>query len=371
MGRWGTRAGFVAGLILSTSASAGPAIDAGHESQEVAADAGVTPANAVAPADAATPAAHEVLPAPMEVSARIVAFLDSKKGLLLFGHSGQIYQETGPLQWRREGDGGVSASVLGAFEGADGTIYAVGTRSPLFARTNGLWSASPLVNRGSSAVSLGPTPVISSGRHVYQLQAKGWQRIASTKSRLRALWTANAKRIYVATARNVIAVGGPRSWKSLAAPSFSDGEEVRQIIGLGNGKQVVAITNQNKVLALGASKATALPFTAGLENFDIHTYGVSQGSVILAGQAGVPGARRSVLARVEGGKVRFDMELWPLTEGDRFALLRADGDGLLIVSHQGQVRQMSTAGVWTNGMIEVKVPASVIPTPGQKPARSL
>jgi hypothetical protein len=337
-------------------------------SPPIATDAGMTP-----PADAGVPIPAPVSdpdPKAMVGNARLVAVLANKsKAPTLVGKSGEIYEPSSDRQWQRVGAGGVSTDVQSIFKTNGEALFAVGSRAPLFRRAGGLWAAFPLGNRGRAAVSPGRQPIISVGRHIYQLQGSSWHRIASARGGIRALYAANANRFYVVTTQDQLFVGGRKSWQRLPI-TLPAGDQIRAIIGVP-GKHTIAVTEQNLTYKLHPKGARLLARDPSLSGLEIHAMGVVSGRLLLAGRLGAAADSKTLLAEISASKMTPLTPLWPLEPDDRFALVYENHEKKLLVgSHQGQLRIQGKDGLWHNGELKLAPPAPPENFKNSTPARS-
>lgn len=370
----------VAGQEMPVDAGLPTAIDAGMPGN-ASIPHSLSPANDAAPLADSAPARDAQVAAPptpvsdpapeaMVGNARLVAVLPNKsRAPTLIGKSGEFYEPSSDLQWQRVGAGGVSTDVQSIFKTDGEALFAVGSRAPLFRRASGLWAAFPLGNRGRAAVSPGRLPVISVGRHIYQLSGSSWRRIASARGGIRALFAAKPNRVYVVTTQNQLFVGGSRSWQRVPI-TLPVGDQIRSLVGLP-GKAPLALTDQNHLYALqpkGAKLVTTGPELRGLQ---IHAMGVAGGRLLLAGRVGASRDGKTVLAEVGKSKIQTLTPLWPLEPDDRFALIYQDHKNRLLVgSHQGQLRVQEKDGQWRNGELRLAPPSPPEDFKHSAPARS-
>lgn len=310
------------------------------------------------------------MPAAMDGNARLVTILRNKaQAPTLIGQSGEMYEPTSELLWQRSGAGGVSTDVQSIFKTSTDALFAVGSRAPLFRRAKGLWAAFPLGNKGRAAVSPGRLPIISVGRHIYELSGSSWHRIASARGAVRALYAANANRFYVVTTKNQLFLGGRKSWQAIAI-KLPVGDQIRSLIGVP-GKQTIALTEQHRLYSLhpkGARLLATGPAFAGLE---IHAIGVVDGRLLLAGRQGKGANKKSILVELRKSKLKTLTSLWPLEPDDRFALIHQDyKKRILVGTHQGQVRVQNTDGNWRNGEIQLAPPGPPEDFSKSRPAHS-
>ncbi|MBL4634496.1 MAG: hypothetical protein JKY56_11525 [Kofleriaceae bacterium] len=330
-----------------------------------------TPDAAAGNPNPTSPPASE-LAAPQQPSAPIhlVGAIANKAGSQpsLIGSSGQLYVAQTPLHWQRSLGGGVSTDVQSMHRTKSGVLYAQGKRAPLFIRNAGIWSASPLANKGASTFSQGPRSIITTGRHIYQLGATGWQRIASARSTIRAIWSQSPGRMYIATADGKLYVGGKAGWKPLRL-SLLESDEITAIVGVGN--QVVALTSHNRLFSISPKAGARMISLAGFTKLRIHRIAVVKNQIALVGVSGPPTKRESVLVAVGPKKLRLLEKAWQLNEGDRFTVLFEDPkQQLLLATKRGQIRLRQADGSWQNGVITAELPTVAEPGVGSRPAHS-
>lgn len=311
----------------------------------------------------ATAAGAEPAPsAPVSVTAA----LPTAEGVVLIGSSGQIYEPSGPLAWKRRGAGGVAVDVLGALHAGD-TLYAAGERTPLFARQGEAWFASPLPNGGPVAVSTG-APAVAVGRHLYTPEGGQWRRLISARSPIVALW-AGPRTSYVATERGDLARADGRRWRTLRSPLPAE-DPIAWFCGAA-GAELYAGSRAGVVLRVEARRATALPVPDDLAGLSIHSTGAVGEEVYLAGTVGDGPERRGVLVRATGkGLERVD-DLWALAEGDRYAAIFGAAGAVAVASASGTVRARGADGTWQDGAIDGALPPPPAAAGAQAaPARS-
>ena len=262
----------------------------------------------------------------------------------------------------------------GVFRNSSGVLFAVGSMAPLFRRATNLWAAYSLGSRGQCSVSPGHLPIISVGRHIYELANQGWQRIASARGKITLLWASTTKRFYVqlnnGQNNSQLAVGGRNgAWRSLPL-TLADDDQIRLLVGIP-GKHAVAISEKNLVYALGPKKPRRIALGPELRGLTIHSAAAIGGRLLLAGQVGAAPTARSVLAEIGPTQVTLAEELWPLEADDYFAVLLLDASKrLLVASHHGQLRVQEVDGSWRNGKLEIDEPPPPIDISGRGPARA-
>lgn len=271
----------------------------------------------------------------------------------LVGASGQIYAPSGALRWQRVGAGGVAVDVLGAVRGGDGRLFAIGARTPLFVQRDGVWFAAPLANRGPvrAAPEVGAAAI---DRHVYVLGEGGWRRTISARSPITALWGASRTRLYAATADGVLARTDGRRWHTLKNPLPAD-DPIVKLVGVP-GRSLYALSAGGGILEVGGAAAVPLALPEPLAGLEVHAAGAVDGAVYLAGTAGTA-ERRGVLVRAEGRTLSLVDELFPLEEGDRYALIFAADGRVAIGSAAGRVRARDQEGGWVDGSIDGAPPS--------------
>lgn len=317
---------------------------------------------AAAPASARAQAAAGF---PVEIVAAVAP--EAGKGLpVLVGRSGQLYAAGADRVWRRKGAGGVSADVRAAVRSQTrpGEIFAAGDQAPAFRFAGGSWTAEPVGNRGAASLGRGIVPVLSIGRHVFTLEKDAWVRRTSAGKVVTAVWAAGPTAILVATSDGALA-----RW---------DGKRLAPIrTGLAGGDPIVLLLGAQPRLAYGKSKAGrwiriagtgAASLTLGKEltGFDEHAAGIgADGALLVAGTVPAGGGLKPVLARAEQNRLLPWQDLSALGEGDRFAVVTAAGDELVIASRAGSVRVRSASGAWSEGRV-----AGDLPPPSGKGRRS-
>jgi hypothetical protein len=338
--------------------------------QELPPTADAAPLPDAGTVDASAMASVEPLPTPMDGSARLVAALRNKaQAPTLVGKSGEMYEPSSEMLWQRSGAGGVSTDVQSIFKTNTDALFAVGSRAPLFRRNGGLWAAFPLGNKGRAAVSPGSLPIISVGRHIYQLSGSSWHRIASARGAVRALYAANANRFYVVTTKNQLFLGGRKSWQVLPI-ALPAGDQVRSLIGVP-GKQTFALTVQHRLYSLHPKGARLLAMGPAFAGLEIHAMGAVGGRLLLAGRQSAAKGGKTVLAELVKSKIKMVAPLWPLEPDDHFSLITADHNkGLLVGTHQGQVRVQDTDGKWRTGEVQLAPPGPPEDFSKSVPARS-
>ncbi len=301
----------------------------------------------------------------------VVDALVGDSGQLVFvGSSGELYEPAPENRWQRRAVGGVSTDVLGAVRAGRGKVYAIGASSPIFEWDGSVWSARPLANRGTIQLSRGGGVAgFAVGRHVYLLQKGSWERAVSASRSLAALWVQSAQRIYAVTNKGELLRGNGKSWSTLKTSLGTDDAVVNLV---GGGKSVYAVSRTGAVLSLSGTSPARVELGNALSGLDIHAWGAgTDGGLLVAGTVGAGETRRSVLISGASGKLEIADELWPLPEGDRFAVVAATGGELVVASRGGSLRIRAKDGTWREGSISPDPPArSREPDRASAPARA-
>ncbi len=302
----------------------------------------------------------------------IGAFFDGAALPTLIGASGQFFVPDADTNaaWKRTLAGGVSTDVQTVMRSPKGVLYAIGNRAPLFKQSAGIWSASPLKNRGASTFAKGPHSIITTGRHVYQLTAKGWSRIASARGTIRSIWAANPRRFWIATEDNLLYSGGRNSWRPIRV-NLPEGDTIATLLGIASTNTVFAFTKKNRILLVTPKAARILPIPSSMAKLQIHTSAVVNGKVLVAGTIGAGTQTRSVLAQVGTKGIAELSPLWPIAEGDRFTVLVENKNQQLVVAtHHGQIRIREGDGRWKNGVLKAELATPKPSFSDSKPAHT-
>ncbi len=300
-------------------------------------------------------------------SARLVAILPGTGAPTLVGESGQLYEPSANMQWRRKVAGGVSVRVERIYRSVQGVLYAVGQKAPLFQMQDGAWSMYSLVRRGSACGSSGDLPIFAVERSIYELGQKGFHKIASAKASVKALWASSAAKLFVITGDQELWTGGKTSWKQVPL-SLGEKERVVQLAGLP-GKDALLFTSNNRLFQVSTTKATEIPMPADLSGFRIHTLGAVNGRMLLAGELGSATEQVTILATVEGGSVRRLSQMWALGPEDRFALIAPYQKAqVLVASYSGQLGVLNEDGSWQSGRVDTRPPEGPALRADQAPA---
>ncbi|MCP4443766.1 MAG: hypothetical protein GY811_00275 [Myxococcales bacterium] len=351
-----------AGASSLLDAQPTPAIDAGPS--------GAGPSDAFAATDAGGPQmdaapTSDPLPSVPTFDAQLATTLRSRTGnLTLIGRSGQLYESTGDLEWQRTDTGGVSATVTAMYRSGSGKLYAVGARAPLFARKDGLWAAYPLARKGSSAASTGQRPIIALRHQLYELGTTGWRALTLAPAVVKHLWAASPTRIFLADRDGQLWSGRGAGWQRISV-TLAPGEGIASLHGVP-GKLAVALTTQGRLFSLG--KRVARPIRSGSLGGElrIQTVGVVGGVLLAAAQL----AERSLLLEVEAKTMKRLDDLWPLSEGDRFAIVAEHPSGILVATERGQARIGKQDHTWRNATVKAEFHGAPETFPNSGPARA-
>lgn len=294
---------------------------------------------------------------PVELVAA-VAPEGGKGSLVLIGRSGQLYAAGADRVWRRKNAGGVASDLRAAVRSPTrpGEIIATGDQAPPFRFSGGAWTADLVGNRGSASLGRGGgVPVLAIGRHVYTLEKDAWVRRVSAARVATAVWAASDKSILVATSDGALA-----RW---------DGKRLAPVkTGLAAGDPIVLLVGNQARLVYGRSKGgrwlrvsgaavAGLSFARELDGFEEHAAGIGgDGALLVAGTVSAAGAKKPVLARAEQNRIAPFQDLWPLADGDRFAVVATQGGELLVASRAGSVRVRGAAGAWAEGRVAGDLP---------------
>jgi hypothetical protein len=304
---------------------------------------------------------------PIEVVAAVAP--EAGKGSpVLVGRSGQLYAAGADRVWRRKSGGGVATDVRAALRSPTrpAEIIAVGEQAPPFRFSGTAWSAEQVGNRGPTVLGQsGGVPALAVGRHVYTLEKDAWVRRVSAARVATAIWAASDRSIVVATGDGALA-----RWDGKRLAPMKTGLPAADPLVLLVGSQPRQLYGRSKsgrwVRVSGASVA-GLALARELDGFEEQAAGVGgDGALLLAGTVPVPGGgKKPVLARAEQTRVVPWQGLWALADGDRFAVVFAQGGELLVASRAGSVRVRGASGAWTEGRVIGDLPA-----PAGKPRRA-
>lgn len=285
----------------------------------------------------------------------------------LVGESGELYEPSGELQWRRRHAGGVSVTVAAVYRSVQGVLYAVGQRAPLFRLEKGAWSMYPLVQRGKARASSGDLGIFAVHRTIYELGQGGFRKIATAKGTVSALWASSAKRLYVVTDEQSLWSGNSSSWRPIRLP-LDKGEAITDVVGV-TGHDAIALTTSHRLFKVDGKNARQISMGEELQGLTVHALADVHGRLLLAGVLGSGAEQSSVLAEVSKGAVQKIAELWPLKEDDRFALLASTPDlGILVATRRGQLQVLGKDGTWRPGQLHTDPPKGPTPADGRAPA---
>ena len=282
-----------------------------------------------------------------------------KGSAVLVGRAGQIYVAGADRVWRRKAAGGVSVDVRAAVRSPTrpAEVIAVSDQAPPFRFSGAAWSAEMVGNRGPTALGRGGgVPALAVGRHVYTLEKDAWVRRVSATKVATAVWALSDRSILIATSDGALA-----RW---------DGRRLAPIkTGLAAGDPIVLLLGSLPRLVWGKSKAgrwirvngasvAQVAFDRALDGFDEHATGVGgDGALLLAGTVpAAGGGKKPVLARADQNRIAPWQDLWAPAEGDRFAVVAAQGAELLVASRAGSVRGRGAAGAWVEGRVSGEPP---------------
>lgn len=285
---------------------------------------------------------------------------------MLVGRSGELYLPGDGGTWRRAHAGGIAEDVRLVVRGADGVIWAVGRRAPLFVYRKGVWHTERLSARGRVRVGgPGSAPALAVQRWVFVFDGSSWQRTMRTPPSVAVLWVSSAKRAYIVEDSGVVLRGDGKTWTPIEL-ALAEGDRVAELAGVA-GRSLYAFTEQGAIFSIGATAAKAVAVPAELAGF-APSAACSDGKrrVAVVGRAG----GGFVMAVLEGDAIRRDAGLADLADGDYYSVCRLGPDGsVLVSSSRGVVRMRSADGIWSDGSVSVELPASA-DRPRRPPARS-
>lgn len=295
--------------------------------------------------------------APVRVVAAVPAADGSARQLILVGAAGQLYLPTGDGVWKREALGGVAVPVRGALRGRSGSIYVTGVHAPFYRWSQGSWQVRPVPNRGRMvAASASGVPAMAVERHVYVQRGKRWTRLATHRKAVTSLWAGDQARVYVGDADGGIARYGKGGFATIQTThaGLAPGDSVAAFAGR-SGKDLYAVTAQGVLLAISATRATALAGADKLEGARALLLGGSSGGIFAVVEAGA----KRMLAELRGNALTWVDDLPPIASGDHLAVLASDRDGwIVIVTTNGSVALRAPDGSWTTGQVSGELPAS-------------
>jgi hypothetical protein len=309
---------------------------------------------------------------PVEVVAAI-APEGGKGNPVLVGRSGQLYVAGADRIWRRRGGGGVSADVRAAVRSPTrpAEVIAAGDQAPLFRFAGSAWNADLVGNRGPTTLARGGgVPALAIGRHVYTFDKDAWVRRVSAGKVVTALWADGPKLILVATGDGALARWDGKRLTPIKTGLVA-GDPLVLLVG-SQPRQVFGRSKGGRWIRVSGTAAASVALDRALDGFDEQAAGVaSDGALLLAGTLPAPGGgRKAVLARGGDSRVAPWQDLWALADGDRFAVVFAQGGELLVASRAGSVRVRSAAGAWSEGRVVGDLPPAGARARRVAPARA-
>lgn len=286
-----------------------------------------------------------------------------KGSLILVGRSGQLYVAGADRVWRRKAAGGVAIDVRAAVRSPTrpAEVIAIGDEAPPFRFSGAAWSADMVGNRGPTALGRGGgVPALAVGRHVYTLEPvkDDWVRRVSAAKVATAVWAASDKSILVATSD-----GGLARWDGKRLTPMKTGLAAGDpvVLLLGNQpRQVYGKSKAGRWIRVNGASVAQVAFDRALDGFEEHAAGIGgDGALLVAGTVPVAGGgTKPVLVRAEQIRIAPWQDLWALADGDRFAVVAAQGGELLVASRAGSVRVRSAAGAWVEGRVAGDLPVT-------------
>lgn len=300
--------------------------------------------------------AQKAEPVAVPGDAQLVSVLKKGTGApILVGASGQLYHPSADRTWQRQHVGGVSTRVEKVIRSAQGGIFAIGTRTPLFELDTDRWSSYALAKRGKIRSSGGELGIFSVGRTIYQLDAKGFGRIGTARGNVEAIWASTGSRLFVLTNEQSLWTGTGNSWRPIAVDLDKD-ESIVNLAGVP-GQAAVARSSHNRLFHLDGKKARLVTMSSDLAGLQIHVIAAAFGKLYVAGVRNVDSKPSSVLAELTKDGLHTVANLWPLAQNDRFAIITSNGpDQLLVASRAGQLRIRDKQGTWLPGLVDLTPP---------------
>lgn len=288
--------------------------------------------------------------------AQLVSVLKSASGApILVGASGQLYRPIGGGTWQRQHAGGVSVEVLNVVRSAQGVLFAIGTRTPLFELDTDRWSSYAFEKRGEMQSSQGDSAIFSVGRTIFQLGASGFRKIGSAKGNVEAIWASTGSRLFVLTDGKRLWTGNGNSWRGISLNLGKD-ESIASLHGVP-GQAAVARTSLGRLFRLEGKKASEVTVSPDLIGLQIHVIAAAAGKLYVAGVRRTAAGPVSLLAEVGNDGLRMASVLWPLAPGDRFAIVSGYGNAqLLVATRTGQLRLRNPQGHWLPGLVDLQPP---------------
>ncbi len=307
----------------------------------------------------AAPAAARAQGFPVELVGA-VAPEGGKGSLVLVGRSGQLYVAGADRVWRRKTAGGVSADVRAAVRSPTRPVevIAAGDQAPPFRFSGAAWNADVVGNRGPISLGRGGgVPVLAVGRHVYTLEKDAWVRRVSAARVATAVWAASDKSILVATSDGALARWDGKRLAPMKT-GLAAGDPIVSLVGI-QPRQVWGRSKGGRWIRVNGASVAQVAFDRALDGFEEHVAGFAgDGALLVAGTLpAASGGRKPVLVRAEQNRITAWQDLWALADGDRFAVVAAQGGDLLVASRAGSVRVRGAAGAWTEGRVAGDLPA--------------
>lgn len=298
---------------------------------------------------------------------------EGKGSPVLIGRSGQLYLAGTDRVWRRKSAGGVAIDVRSAVRSPTrpAEVIAAGDQAPPFRFIGGSWSADVVGNRGSAALARGGgVPALAIGRHVHTLEKNAWVRRTSAAKVATAVWAASPTAILVATSDGALARWDGKRLAPIKT-GLAAGDPLMVLVG-AQPRQVYGKSKAGRWIRVVGGSSSALSLARELDGFDEQAAGVgSDGALLLAGTVPAPGGgRKPVLARAQQNRVVPWQDLWTLPDGDRFAVVFAQGPEILVASRAGSVRVRGGDGSWSEGRVAGELPVPAARSRRSAPARS-
>jgi hypothetical protein len=276
----------------------------------------------------------------------VVALLSegtSLERITLVGPSAELYRAAGENRWVRRSAGGVAVDVLAAFPAPGGRVFAIGNRSPIFERIDGVWYARPLPNHGRTTAARGGVPMVAVSRYIYMLQGSSWRRAATASGRVSAIFCADRRHYWAATENGQILRGAGRGLVAVRSP-LAGGDFLQDIFGAA--QEVLAVSAKGAMVTLRHSGATLQSLPSDLSDFVPQAGAPGPASSLLL--AGTTASGEGVLVKISRGVATRVDSLWSPAPGDRFSVLfRAADNSLLVGTRAGDVRVRKSDGTFT------------------------
>lgn len=313
-----------------------------------------------------------------EVAAAVAT---EEKGEPLFvGRSGQIYEpaggenprgsEGGP-RFSRRAPGGVAAEVQGAAK-TSGGLFAVGARTPLYRREDGVWYTHELPDRGRAALSRGGREIaLGVGALIYEVSGDEWERAARAPGEIEAVWAGRGDRYYAATEGGELHVGSGRSFREIESPLDED-DAIRALLGRP-GETLYAFSEGGELLRVGSRSASEIagPSDADLEAAEAFGYLADGTPALVARGADDGGHAPRLLLALRGDAAGVEAEL-PAIDADDRAVAIAEYRGETAVATREGALFIRGEGGWRKGEIRSEIeegpkPPQRAPAPARAP----